>query len=50
MHISNVRICSDADKPLRLKVRIKDDGKKELVYKEGKKEVVFREIRGAKAK
>ncbi len=49
MHISNVRICNDADKALRLKVRVKDDGKKELFYKEGKKEVVFREIRGAKA-
>ena len=49
MHISNVRLCSDDGKPLKLKVKESAKGKKELVYEDGGKDVVHREIRGAKA-
>lgn len=46
IHISNVSLCNDEGKPLKLKVRESADRKKkELVYVEGKKEVVYRELR-----
>jgi large subunit ribosomal protein L24 len=48
MHISNVQICGDDDKPLKLKVKQTAKSKK-LVYEAGGKEVVYREIWGAKA-
>jgi len=47
IHISNVKICNDEGKPLKLEVRESKDGsKKELIYREGKKEVVYRQLRG----
>ena len=50
MHISNVQLCSDDGKALKLKVRESTKGKKELIYEDGGKEVVFREIRVAERK
>lgn len=50
MHISNVRICNEDGKPLKLKVRLSAKGKKELIYKDGGKEIVYREIAGAASK
>lgn len=51
IHISNVKICNDEDKPLKLEVRESADGKKkELVYRDGKKEAVYRALRGSKGK
>ncbi|MFI5333996.1 MAG: 50S ribosomal protein L24 [Chlamydiales bacterium] len=46
IHISNVCICAEDGKPIKLKVRQSADGQtKELVYHEGKKDVVFRKLR-----
>eukprot|EP01136_Pigoraptor_vietnamica_P019961 Opistho-1_new@68212 len=42
IHISNVSVCNAEGKPVRLKVRVKEDGSKELYYKEGDKEVFHR--------
>ncbi|MBI2743887.1 MAG: 50S ribosomal protein L24 [Chlamydiales bacterium] len=50
MHISNVRICGEDGKPLKLKARVSSKGKKELIYLDGSKEVVYREISGAEQK
>lgn len=44
IHISNVRLCDDEDKPIRVHARtIK--GEKELFYLKGKNEVVLRSVR-----
>jgi large subunit ribosomal protein L24 len=50
IHVSNVQICSAEGTPLKLKMKISANGKKELVYLDGKKEVVYREIRKAVGK
>lgn len=44
IHISNVRICNEENKPIRLKVRVKD-GSKELYYLDGDKEKVYRQLK-----
>lgn len=44
IHISNVRLCDDQDKPVRVKTRI-IKGEKELYYLQGKNEVVLRSVR-----
>lgn len=46
-HVSNVAICSEEGKPVKVKVRFDKSGAKELFYKEGSKEVLFRKV-GAK--
>lgn len=45
IHISNVRICDSASKPVKLKVQISSEGNKELFYLEGGKVVVHRTIK-----
>lgn len=45
VHVSNVRLCDENDKPIKLKVRSTEKGAKELFYLEGKKEVVFRALK-----
>jgi large subunit ribosomal protein L24 len=44
IHISNVSLCDEENKPIRLKVREKKE-KKELVYNSQGKEVIFRSIK-----
>ncbi len=48
MHISNVSLCNDDGKPIKVRVKMDAKGGKELVYKDGSKEVVFRTIRKGK--
>jgi large subunit ribosomal protein L24 len=43
IHISNVNICGEEGKPVKLKTRIVN-GTKELYYKNGQTEVVHRQI------
>ncbi|MFY7843110.1 MAG: 50S ribosomal protein L24 [Rhabdochlamydiaceae bacterium] len=43
IHISNVSLCNDEGKPIKLKVRF-NDGKKELFYRLNGKEELFRSI------
>lgn len=45
IHISNIMICSDDDKPVKLKVRHDKEGQRELCYKKGKKEVKYRSLK-----
>ncbi len=44
IHISNVRLCDDQDKPIRVRSRV-IKGEKELYYLQNKKEVVLRSVR-----
>ncbi len=44
MHISNVCLCDEKGKPIKVKVKQTKDGK-ELVYKGGDKEIVYRKIK-----
>ncbi|MGE5195778.1 MAG: 50S ribosomal protein L24 [Anaerolineae bacterium] len=45
IHISNVSICNPDGKPVKLKVRFTDQGKKELFYVDGGKDVLFRGLK-----
>lgn len=45
LHISNLKVCTADDKPVKLHVRIDNKGERELCYKEGKKTVVYRPVR-----
>lgn len=45
IHISNVRLCDDQDKPVKVKSRVIKGGEKELYYLKGKNEVVLRSVR-----
>jgi large subunit ribosomal protein L24 len=45
IHISNVQLCDENNKPIKLKVRSTDKGEKELFYLQDKKEVVFRAVK-----
>ena len=49
IHISNVKICNDEGKALKLKVRLTAKSGKELIYEDSGKAVVYRKIGGAKA-
>jgi large subunit ribosomal protein L24 len=44
IHISNVCLCNSEGKRVYLRVRQKNNGRKELYYKDGAKEIVHREI------
>jgi len=43
---SNVAICNAESKPISLKVKIRENGGKDLVYFDKDKEVVYRKIKG----
>jgi large subunit ribosomal protein L24 len=45
IHISNVSICNDDGKPVKLKIRSGSDGNKELFYVDGSKEIVYRQVK-----
>lgn len=46
IHISNLSVCTDDDKPVKLKVRTGENGERELYYKiDGDQEVVYRSIK-----
>jgi large subunit ribosomal protein L24 len=44
LHISNVAICSEEGKPVRLKVRHLKNDEKELYYQVGEKQVAYRKV------
>lgn len=48
IHASNVRLCSDDNKPIKVKLRVNAEGEKELYYKEGDREIVYRSLRKSK--
>ncbi len=44
IHASNVAVCTEDGKRLKLKVKLSSKGKKQLVYMDKDKEVVYREL------
>lgn len=48
IHISNVAICNDKGEKIKVYSKLKEDGSKELCYKDGSKEVVLRTLRKKK--
>lgn len=50
IHVSNVALCIDEEKPLRVRVKTEKDGKRVLAYKEGKTEKTYRPIKKANNK
>lgn len=44
IHMSNVAICNDAGKKLKLKVTYDQNGHKKLVYVEEGKELLYRDV------
>jgi large subunit ribosomal protein L24 len=44
IHISNVQFCNSEGKRLKMKVKRKEDGERELVHFENGKELLFRPI------
>lgn len=48
IHISNVKICVDEDRGVKLKVRTNEDGQRHFVYKNGEEEVVYRSVKKPK--
>ncbi len=44
IHISNVSICNENGKPVKLKVKLNEDGSRDLVYKNNGSVTVYRNI------
>lgn len=44
LHISNVKVCVDGDKPVKLHVKKNAEGQRELYYKEGSQEIAYRTL------
>lgn len=48
IHISNVKLCNDEGKPIKVKVKINEKGLRQLVYLNEGKEVVHRDVKKKK--
>lgn len=48
MHISNISLCNEEGKPVKIKAKISKDGAKKLVYMDAGKEVVYRDLKKKK--
>ncbi|NGX37640.1 MAG: 50S ribosomal protein L24 [Chlamydiae bacterium] len=48
LHISNVRLCNEEGKPVKVKVKFGKDGAKQLVYTKAGKETVYRDVKKKK--
>jgi len=49
VHSSNVSVCTDDNKPVKLKVRFNSKGERELFYKLDGKEVLYRAVKKQKS-
>lgn len=49
IHISNLRVCTDDNTPVKLKVRFSAKGERELYYKVDGEEVLYRAMKKQKA-
>jgi len=47
-HASNVQVCTEDNKPIKLKVRIDKQGDRQLVYKSGDQEKTYRSFKKPK--
>jgi large subunit ribosomal protein L24 len=45
IHVSNLKVCTDDETPVKLKVRTTNKGERELVYMSNDKEVVHRSLK-----
>jgi large subunit ribosomal protein L24 len=45
INISNLKVCTEDGKPVKLHVRIDDQGERQLYYKDGSQEVLFRTVK-----
>lgn len=43
--LSNVRLCIDEQKPVKVRVRTNTEGKRELYYNDGQNDVVYRSVK-----
>lgn len=48
VHVSNLKVCVDGDKPVKLRAKENSTGQRELYYKDGSKEVVYRTLSAKK--
>lgn len=48
IHVSNVKICVDEDRGVKLKVSTDEKGQRQYVYNNGEKEVVYRSVKKPK--
>lgn len=48
MHASNVSICDEEGKAVKLKVKLSKEGKRQLVYTKAGKEIVYRDVKQKK--
>ena len=48
IHISNLRICNEENKPVKLRVRFNDQGQRELYYKIDSEAVLYRAVKATK--
>lgn len=45
IHVSNLCVCNDEGRRLKLKVKMNDDGDKKLVYIQDGKEIIYRDTK-----
>lgn len=45
VHISNVQICSEDGKPVKIRVKVNSEGNKELVYQLNGEEKLYRSVK-----
>jgi large subunit ribosomal protein L24 len=48
IHVSNLTVCGEDGKALKLKVKTNADGQREYIYKQGDQEVVYRSVKTPK--
>ncbi|MCE5317488.1 MAG: 50S ribosomal protein L24 [Parachlamydia sp.] len=49
IHISNLRVCTEDNNPIKLKIRFDSKGERELYYKIDGQEVLYRPVKTQKA-
>ena len=45
IHVSNLMVCVQDDKAVKLKTRANSNGERELYYREGNQEIVYRSLK-----
>lgn len=45
IHVSNLKVCTEGETPVKLKVRVNKQGERELVYSNKDKEVLHRSLK-----
>lgn len=45
IHISNLKVCSDDQKPVKLKVKFDDKGQKQFYYKKDGVDILYRPVK-----